>query len=197
MIIIEIALGYNSQIIKALYFAALAHDGQTRKETDIPYIVHPVEVAMILQENNLNENIIIAGLLHDILEDTNRTHEDIIKNFGEDILKLVIGASEEIEGRDDRDWQERKKHTIHTLENAPHDVKLISCADKLSNIRSMLRDYEIEGKGEDLWNRFTVKDPEKHKWYYEGLVNSLSSLEGYKMYEEFKITVNMLFNKAR
>jgi len=104
----NISLGYNSKIIRALNFATLAHDGQKRKNTDIPYIVHPVEVAMILQENNLKEDIIVAGLLHDILEDTKKTQEDILLEFGESILKLVIGASEELDGREDRDWDDRK-----------------------------------------------------------------------------------------
>jgi len=148
---------------------------------------------MILQENNANEDIIVAGLLHDILEDTNKTGEDIKNEFDETILKLVIGASEELGGREDRSWEARKKHTIQTLKNASHDVKLVSCADKLSNIRSMLRDYEIDK--ENLWNRFTVNDPEMHRWYYEGLVESLASLAGYKMYEEFKMIVKVLFDR--
>jgi len=193
----NISLGYNSKIIRALNFATMAHEGQKRKGSSIPYIVHPVEVAMILQENNLSEDIIAAGLLHDILEDTDKTEEEIKNEFDETILKLVIGASEELDEREKREWEERKQHTIETLEKASQDIKLVSCADKLSNIRAMLRDYEDENIKENLWNRFTVKDPEKHKWYYEGLVKSLSSLEAYKMYEEFKMSVKVLFGRYK
>lgn len=184
---------YNSKIIRALVFAAKAHEGQFRKGTDIPYIVHPVEVAMILQENGASEDLIVAGLLHDTLEDTKVTPMDIRVEFGQKVLDLVLGASEQLEGRENRPWEERKKHTLEYLENADLEVKLIACADKLSNIRAMLRDYEYSG---NLWERFTVKDPQKHQWYYQGLVKSLGALCGYAMYEEFKETVDALFKKV-
>lgn len=189
-------LMYNSKVIKALYFAAKAHRNQFRKgNADIPYLVHPVEVAMILQENNMSEEIVIAGLLHDTLEDTSVTQEDIEREFGKKILELVLGASERLEGIEHTDWKTRKSHTIEYLASAPLDVKYVSCADKLSNIRSMLRDYEEVG--EELWKRFNEKNPLEQKWYYVGLTESLKGLESLKMYVEFKSSVELLFGKYK
>lgn len=185
---------YKSKVIKALYTAAKAHKNQFRKgNKDIPYIVHPVEVAMILKENDMPEDLIIAGLLHDTLEDTPITEEEIELEFGKRILELVLGASERLEERETTPWKTRKTHTIEYLANAPKDIKKIACADKLANIRSILRDYEIIG--EKLWERFNEKNPLEQKWYYEGLVKSLEDLNEFEMYIEFKNSVEILFNK--
>jgi len=179
-------------IIKALEYSAVKHRGYNRKGGDIPYIVHPVEVAMILKENFLTEEVIVAGLLHDLLEDTEVSKEEIREEFGEDILKLVVGASEKLENREDQSWQERKNHTVDFLKNeACFKIRVISCADKLSNIKSMIRDLEDE-EAKTFWNKFNA-GREKQKWYYESLMESLKELEGMKMYEEFKAAVNKLF----
>ena len=191
-------------IRKALKFAAVYHKEGVRKGSNVPYIVHPFEVALILQENGMEERIIAAGLLHDTLEDTELTTEQIRQEFGDDILQLVLGASEELEAREETLWEERKKHTIEYLKTAPIDVKYIVCADKLSNIRSMLADHEK--KGEKFWDKFMNSDKkiggseysreykrEKQKWYYENLVKNLQELEGLKMYEELKEAVRELF----
>lgn len=191
-------------IRKALEYAAVYHKEGVRKGSNVPYIVHPFEVALILQENGMEEKIIVAGLLHDTLEDTELTAEQLKEEFGEDILQLVLGASEVLEGREETLWEERKKHTIEYLKTAPIDVKYIVCADKLSNIRSMLADHEK--KGEKFWDKFMNSDKkiggseysreykrEKQKWYYENLVKNLQELEGLKMYEELKEAVRELF----
>ena len=191
-------------IRKALEYAAVYHKEGVRKGSNVPYIVHPFEVALILQENGMEEKIIVAGLLHDTLEDTELTAEQLKEEFGEDILQLVLGASEVLEAREETLWEERKKHTIEYLKTAPIDVKYIVCADKLSNIRSMLAEYEK--KGEKFWDYFMNGDKkiggseysreykrEKQKWYYESLVKNLQELEGLKMYEELKEAVRELF----
>lgn len=191
-------------IRKALEFAAVYHKEGVRKGSKVPYIVHPFEVALILQENGMEDRIIAAGLLHDTLEDTELTPEQIREEFGDDILHLVLGASEELEGREETLWGERKKHTIEYLKTAPLDVKYIICADKLSNMRSILAEYEK--KGEKIWDNFMNSDRkingreysreykrEKQKWYYENLVKNLQELEGLKMYQELKEGVRNLF----
>ncbi len=95
-----VQLMYNSRLIKALYFAGKAHKDQSRKGSQsISYIVHLLEVAMILKDNNMLEDLIIAGLLHDTLEDTKTSKNDIQSEFGATVLDLVMGASEELEGR--------------------------------------------------------------------------------------------------
>ena len=83
------------KIQKAIVFATLAHEGQCRKGTNIPYIVHPMEVMQILTANGCNETVILAGILHDTLEDTQTTPEDILHIFGQEVLDLVLGESED------------------------------------------------------------------------------------------------------
>jgi len=187
-----IKLNKNKLIAKALEVGARAHYGDMRKgKEETPYIIHPVEVAMILQENNIEEDVIAAALLHDTLEDTDLTEGDLRGIFNDRIAKLVIGASEELEGRENTPWEDRKEHTINYLkDSADIDVKYIACADKLANIRSMIRDYDEIG--DELWTIFN-RGYEKQRWYYQSLVDSLSELEGVKMYEQFKLAVNYLF----
>ena len=184
-------LNKNKLIAKALKVAAKAHRGGNRKGGDeIPYIVHPVEAAMVLQENEMSDKIIAASLLHDTLEDTDLTINDIEDKFGKEITQLVLGASEKLKDRENTSWEERKKNTIEHLKQADKDVQYIACADKLSNIRSMIRDYDEIG--DKLWPRFT-RGYQKQKWYYTNLVDSLKALEGLKMYEQFKLAVDYLF----
>ncbi|MEJ6949454.1 HD domain-containing protein [Natronospora cellulosivora (SeqCode)] len=183
----------NVLVAKAMKVATIAHKDGTRKGSETPYIVHPFEVAMILQDNGMNAQVIAAGLLHDVLEDTSVSPEELREEFGKYILDLVLGASEELEDRDNRPWQDRKEHTISFLrDKAPFAVKCIGCADKLSNARSMLRDIVNYEKEEDFWNRFSA-GKERQKWYYESLIESLEELEGLKMYNEFKRVIERLF----
>ncbi len=179
-----------------LVIAAKIHKDQRRKGSDVPYIVHPFEVALILQENGADEEMIAAGLLHDVLEDGDLDLE-FIKNeirtkLNDKVLQYVIGASERLENRDSTPWKERKSHTIEYLKDkdTPREIKMIACADKLSNARSLVRDLKTEG--DKLWNRFNA-GYEMQKKYYEGLVESLKDLEGLKMYEEFKEVVKAIF----
>ncbi|MCT4566012.1 MAG: HD domain-containing protein [Maledivibacter sp.] len=181
---------FNYLINKAIEEAAKAHSTQYRKVTKIPYIVHPFEVALILQENSASEEVIAAGILHDTLEDTELTKEEIRDIFGDRILELVLGASEELDDRENTPWHDRKLHTIEHLKNAPRDVKMIACADKLSNIRSMIKGYD--DMGDRLWDRFNAPYG-KQKWYYHSLVDSLKELQEFKMYSQFKEAVNYLF----
>jgi (p)ppGpp synthase/HD superfamily hydrolase len=188
-------LNTNKLVAKALEVAARAHYGDMRKgkEEDVPYIVHPVEVAMILQENGIEEDVIAAALLHDTLEDTELTEKDLKDIFNDRIAELVIGASEKLEDRDNTPWEERKEHTINYLKTINDiDIKYIACADKLANIRSMIRDYDEIG--DELWSIFN-RGYEKQKWYYESLVESLAQLKGAKMYEQFKLAVKYLFSQ--
>jgi (p)ppGpp synthase/HD superfamily hydrolase len=106
---------------------------------------------------------------------------------------LVIGASEVLEDRENTSWKERKRHTIIYLLNAPFEVKIVSCADKLSNIRSMIKDDTTHGG--KLWERFNAGF-EDQKWYYTELVKSLAELKDYEMYIEFKRNVNQLFESS-
>ena len=153
----------NLQIQKAIIFATLKHEGQKRKGTSIPYIVHPMEVMQILTEMQCTDNVVIAGILHDTLEDTNTIPSEIQELFGSDVLELVQSESED----KSKTWKERKQTTIDDLRNEDTETVLICFADKLSNLRSMYRDFsEI---GNELWKRFNAVK-EDIKWYYSSII---------------------------
>lgn len=183
----------NDLIATALEVAARAHQGQMRKGKKKPYIVHPVEAALTLKDYDVDDEVIAATLLHDTLEDTEVTEEELKDKFNQRVVDLVLGASEELEDRDNRPWEERKKYTIDDLKNASRDIQYISCADKLSNLRSMIRDYDR--LGEELWTRFK-RGYKKQSWYYNNLVDSLAALEGVELYEQFKLAVDHLFDST-
>lgn len=156
----------RSRIDDAIVFAAEAHSGQVRKGTTIPYITHPFSVAMLLQEVGCGEDVVIAGLLHDTVEDTDVTLDDVKARYGERVAELVNAASEPNKAAP---WKERKEHTIEFVANAPVDVKCLSCADKLHNIRSILSDLEKQGCS--LWERFN-RGRDEQLWYYTALLQS-------------------------
>lgn len=176
----------QTQIHDAIIFATLKHQGQVRKGTDIPYIVHPMEVMQILTENLCSEDVIVAGILHDVLEDTNTTKAEILDKFGREILHIVESESED----KSKTWQERKQATLDHLAGSSEDIKLVCCADKLSNIRSMYCD--LQQVGEVLWKRFNATKEQIH-WYYSGIVEALQGLEEYPMYTELKALVEIVF----
>jgi len=178
-------------IFDAIEFAALAHRGQFRKGTDLPYIVHPVGVGKTLIEAGCSEEIIAAGFLHDTVEDTPVTIEDIEKKFGKKIASIVRGVSEP----DKSDtWENRKKHTIGMLQNAPYDVLMVEVADKLDNIRAIRDDYEK--MGDSIWAKFK-RGRDKQAWYYSSLVEAFGDIlkeePGLSLYKEFKSEVEKVF----
>lgn len=174
------------KIHNAILFATLKHEGQKRKGTDIPYIVHPMEVMQILTANRCSEDVIVAGILHDVLEDTDTTEAEILDNFGEGVLGIVMSESED----KSRSWQERKQATIDHLHESSVEVKLVCCADKLSNILSMYCDLQQDG--DRLWQRFNAPKEDIH-WYYSGIVEALKGLEEYPMYVQLKELVKVVF----
>ncbi len=155
----------SQSIFHAIEFATKAHTGQFRKGTKVPYIVHPLGVAKILIEAGCSESVVMAGILHDTVEDSSTSIDDIRRDFGEDVTRLVEGASEP--NKSDT-WENRKQHTVDTLETAPMDAVYVSLADKLNNIRDIRADYEK--LGDDVFLRFN-RPKEKQEWYYRALAD--------------------------
>jgi (p)ppGpp synthase/HD superfamily hydrolase len=156
-------------IFKAIEFATKAHSGQYRKGTKIPYITHPLNVARTLIHMECSEPVIVAGILHDTLEDTRVTFDELQETFGEEIADLVNSASEP--NKSDWIWENRKAHTLKHLKVASYEHLVLSLADKLDNIRSIREDHERVA--DKLWKRFN-RPKEKQKWYYEELVGIFS-----------------------
>jgi len=191
-------------IPKAFLYAYEKHKNCPRKGTKIPYIVHPVDVASILlkERNNsdVSDELIVAGLLHDIIEDTETSLDEIENEFGNEVMLLVKAVSEpeEFKGQSEdekkENWKERKSRTIEDIKKADRDVKLISCADKLSNIRDIINDHFIYG--EKVWERFNGSSDEI-KWYYQSMVEAYESGTSIQDTTTFKIfarEVKMFFN---
>ncbi len=157
------------RIEHAMIFAAEAHDGQKRKGKNRPYVLHLMEAAVTVSMMTDDEDVIIAALLHDTLEDTDTTAEQIRDAFGERVAAFVGAESED--KRNDRPrgetWRIRKEEALQTLKAAPHEAKLVALGDKLSNVREMARDYERVG--EALWDQFNQKDKAQHEWYYRSM----------------------------
>ncbi len=159
------------QLNKAIEFAALAHDGQNRKQSDIPYISHPFAVAMRLQQHGAAKQIIIAGLLHDVPEDTPYSVDDIRARFGDSIADIV---SQCIEHDKTLPWEHRKRSFIEQAKNASSSARQVIYADKIHNLWTIQRDFQMLGM--QVWDRFSRGYPQQ-KWYYHTLVQTLEPIE--------------------
>ena len=176
---------------KAIAFATKAHEGQFRKGTLRPYIVHPIEVCDIVASMTRDEDIISAAVLHDTIEDCPQITEEILaEEFGERVASIVAQESED----KSKTWRERKGNTIEHLKTAPKEVQMVALADKLSNIRGIAMDYkEI---GEEVWKKFRMKDKDIIGWYYKGIQEALKSeFAGMPAYEEYCELVEKTFGK--
>lgn len=160
----------NFLLEKAICFAVEHHAGQLRKGTHIPYIVHPLETMNILRTMGVDTNLLIAGVLHDVIEDTGATHEDILDRFGTDVVSLVDAHTQD----KSKSWEERRSLAIRELKKAGRRQKLLVMADKVSNLRSMAADYRAVG--DELWTRFNAPR-EKLAWYYGGIQDALYELQ--------------------
>lgn len=176
-------------IDEAIEFAARAHEGQYRKGTKRPYIVHPIEVADIVSVMTKDKEVICAAVLHDTIEDCKQVTEGtLIEKFGERVASLVVQESEDKSCT----WQERKAATIQHLKDAPLEVKMIGLADKLSNMRDIDRDYPVFG--DDLWNRFRMKSKDAMGWYYKEIRDVLrETFEGQPVFMEYCALVEKNF----
>lgn len=162
-------LSVLNPVHEAICFAARAHKGQLRKGTDVDYITHPLEVLQILTAMNAEEAVLVAGILHDTLEDTTVTLEELETAFGKQVSMLVAGHTEDKR----KSWKERKQNTIETLATASRAEKLLSLADRLANLRSMASDHAR--KGDQLWERFNAPR-EAQAWYSGEMLRVLSDL---------------------
>lgn len=176
---------------KAIQFATKAHEGQFRKGTNRPYIVHPLEVGEIVATMTDDIEIISAAILHDTIEDCEGvTAERLAREFSPRVAELVDQESED----KSKTWYERKGTTIERLKTASMEVCMIGLGDKLSNMRGIDKDYQEQG--EEVWSRFRMKKKEIIGWYYKGLRDALGiHFQGYPAYEEYQELVKKVFGE--
>lgn len=181
---------------EAIIFAAKAHKGMRRKGNNQPYFFHPLEVLSLVSMMSDDEDILCAAILHDTVEDTPVTIEDIKNKFGERVAKLVNYESEDKRGQINKSgtWIDRKQEAINTLSSV-NDIgaKMIALGDKVSNLRSMhLLQLQV---GDEVWNYFNMKDPLKHYWYYSEVAKVLDDLKDYSVYKEYLFLIDSIFLK--
>ena len=178
---------------RAIVFAVKAHAGTERRGKGFPYIVHPMEAVEIVATITPDQELLAAAALHDVVEDTDFTADDIRREFGDRIANLVVAESDVfVEGVSEEDsWHARKQAAIDRLAKAPHDAKIVAMGDKLSNMRAIARDYAV--KEDALWQIFHAKDPKDHEWHYRGLAASLSELKDTFAYKEFVSLIDQVF----
>ena len=171
---------------RAIVFATEKHAGQVRKFGATPYILHPLEVAVILSTLTGDENTIAAGLLHDTVEDTGTEPEEIREAFGPRVYALVLSETEDksVNRSPSETWMERKQDSLLVLEHT-HDleVKKMWLADKLSNMRSFYR-VQLE-MGDALWERLHQKDKAMHAWYYRTIADYTADLSETLAHQEY------------
>ena len=186
----------NTAILdRAIIFAVRAHTGTERRGKGFPYIVHPMEAVEIVATMTKDQELLAAAALHDTLEDTDITLDQLRDEFGNRVASLVADESDEkYEGVSESDsWHARKRAAIDRLARASHDAKIVALGDKLSNMRAIARDYAEQGDA--LWSLFHAKDPKDHAWHYRGLAASLSELSDTFAYKEFVALINQVFGK--
>lgn len=177
---------------EAVEFATKAHEGQVRKGTKKPYIVHPLEVAEIVAAMTSDEEIRSAAVLHDTIEDCTGVTAEILRSyFGERVASLVAGESED----KSRTWEERKGTTIRRLKTESRDLQMIALADKLSNMRDIDRDYPV--MGENLWMQFRMHSKQAIGWYYKGVMEALQDqFQEVPVFQEYCSLVRKHFGDA-
>ena len=186
----------NTELLdRAINFAVRAHAGTERRGKGFPYIVHPMEAMEIVATMTPDQELLAAAALHDTVEDTDVTVEQLRAEFGDRIAGLVAAESDAfVEGVSEEDsWHARKQAAIDRLARAPHDAKMVALGDKLSNMRAIARDYAVQGDA--LWNIFHAKDPKDHEWHYRGLADSLRELQDTFAFQEFESLINEVFGK--
>lgn len=172
---------------EAVAFARKAHAKAVRKGTNIPYITHPLETAVLVSLMSDDPELISAALLHDVIEDAGISVEELEELFGSRVAQLVVTESED----KSKSWIERKTAAVEHLRGASREIKMLALGDKLSNLRCTARDYLLVG--EDVWLRFNEKDKSMHKWYYGSIMKELEDMGEYPCYQEYRLLYHKVF----
>jgi (p)ppGpp synthase/HD superfamily hydrolase len=165
--------GLTPRLELALRFAALGHVGQARKASGVPYFEHVVAVAWILDRAGFDEDLVIAGLLHDLVEDTSHTLQEVELLFGKRVAE-VVGYCTEIKKDDNgvkRPWIDRKRDHLGALREAPTEARAVVLADKLHNLISIELDLR---DGRPVWSHFSAPR-DQVLWYYEAMIECCGS----------------------
>jgi (p)ppGpp synthase/HD superfamily hydrolase len=168
-----------SLIEKAIRISVFAHQNQTRKGDNLPYIIHPFAVALKLQKYNFPDYVIAAALTHDVLEDTDYPEEKLRTELGNKVLEIVKAVTND----ESLSWEEKKKKYIETVRNGPEGAKAVCVADKIHNLESLLIAY-IE-QGPKLWQKFN-RGKEKKLWFENEVLRMLKENWQHPLIDEYQ-----------
>ncbi len=181
-------------ISEAIIFATKAHDSMRRKKSDLPYILHPLEAAVIVASVTEKQEVIAAAMLHDVVEDAGVTMSEIENTFGKRVAELVASETEDkrAELPPYITWRVRKEEAIELLKQTNDlDVKILYLGDKLANIRAVYSDWKKEGHS--MWQRFNQKDPAQQAWYYRTIAENIRELSDTSAWQEFNKLIQIVF----
>ena len=184
-------------VSEAIAFAVKAHDGMRRKKSQAPYILHPLEAAVIVGTMTDDQELIAAAALHDVVEDTGVTIGQIEEKFGKRVRELVQAETEDKREHlpPEATWRIRKEESLADLERAQDiAVLMVWLGDKLANMRAIYRDFKVEG--EAIWQRFNQKDPAQQAWYYRSIVTLTQRLSHTSAWLEYKTLTELVFGKG-
>ncbi len=161
-------MNHTPEIKKAIQFAARKHHGHFRAESEpLPYITHLFSTALLVAEDDADDEVVMAALLHDTLEDTKTTRDELVQNFGERVATIVEEVTEpREEAGKPLEWKERKKRYLAQLELGSLEALTVAIADKVDNIESKLD--AIAGEGQSFIKRFGGYD---YLWYHGAVVH--------------------------
>ena len=184
-------------VSEAIVFAVKAHDGMRRKKSDVPYVLHPMEAAVIVGSMSEDQDLLAAAVLHDVVEDAGITLDEIEQRFGKRVRQLV-----ECETENKREhlppedtWRVRKEESLQVLKNAEDSaVLMVWLGDKLANMRAIYRDWKVEGDA--MWRRFHQSDPAVQAWYYTTIAELTKPLAHTAAWKEYKALTDLVFKKG-
>jgi (p)ppGpp synthase/HD superfamily hydrolase len=184
------AVKLGPRFLRAFEFATEKHAGQTRKASTIPYIAHLMGVASLVLEFGGDEDLAIAALLHDVVEDCGGAPmlKEVRQRFGNRVAKVVDGCTD-ANTIPKPPWRERKERYIRHLKDADAETRVVSAADKLNNVRSILADYREVG--EAIWERFNG-GRDGTLWYYGALLDEFRRRKPNRLIREFDLAVKEL-----
>ncbi len=183
-------------VSEAIMFAVAAHDGMRRKKSETPYILHPMEAAVIVGTMSDDQELIAAAVLHDAIEDAGIAIETIEAKFGKRVRALV--GSETEDKRADlppsATWRIRKEESLLVLKKTDDTaVLMVWLGDKLANMRAIYRDFKVEGNA--MWQRFNQKNVEEQAWYYRSIAKLTERLSDTTAWLEYKTLTELVFGK--
>lgn len=184
-------------VSEAVAFAVKAHDGMRRKKGESPYILHPLEAAVIVGTMTSDQALIAAAVLHDVVEDTDISLEEIEEKFGSYIRTLVEAETEDkqTELPPEATWMARKEASLEVLRKAEDPaILMVWLGDKLANMRGIYRDWKVEGN--QMWQRFNQKDPRAQAWYYTTIAKLTEGLSEHAAWMEYKTLTEIVFGKG-